>query len=124
MSPPVTHSNQDGTLHFVASGAMNNGENTYIWDHVQTVALEHTAQRILIECDAACGRISMEHCFDLIEKMPTISRRLGCKIALFEKHMSEEAREVLKFVETSVTDRGARFKIFFDLEEAQIWLRK
>ena len=66
----------------------------------------------------------MEHCFDLIEKIPLLSRHLACRIALFEKHMSEEARELLRFVETAISDRGAHFKLFDELEEAKLWLKK
>ena len=66
----------------------------------------------------------MEHCFDLIERIPFLSKRLACKIALFEKHMGEETRELLRFMETAVTDRGANFKLFLELEEARLWLKQ
>ncbi len=66
----------------------------------------------------------MTHCFDLIERIPFLCRRLACKVALLEQHMEEEARELLKFVETAATDRGAHLKLFRDLEEAKLWLKK
>jgi hypothetical protein len=103
---------------------MNSPENITIWEHVMKVSHEHKAKRILIECAAASGRISMAHCFELIEKIPNLCRMLACKIALFEKHMGEETRELLKFVETAAADRGAHFKLFNDMEEARIWLKK
>lgn len=124
MSHPISHLNQNGVLHFIAIGEMNNAEYTGMWEYVQRVAHQNSAKRILIECADSCGRISMEHCFDLIEKIPAISRNLACKIAFFKKHMSEETRELLRFVETAVTDRGAHFKLFFEMEEAKLWLKK
>lgn len=124
MSHQVTHSHQDNVLHFVATGTMNTPENSGIWKHIHTTAHEQEAKRILIECVSTSGRISMEHCFDLIEKIPPLCRQLACKVALFEKHMTEETKDLLLFVETAVTDRGAPFKLFFELEEAKIWLKK
>lgn len=124
MRDKISHLKDGDILHFTASGAMNSGDDTHMWEYMKTVSHEKQAKRILIECTTPCGRISMEHCFDLIEKIPFISRHLACKIALFEKHMSEETRELLKFVETAVTDRGAHFKLFGELEEARLWLNK
>jgi hypothetical protein len=114
----------DDVLHVIASGPMNLGETASMWDHMQTLAHEHNAKRILIECAASCGRISMTHCFDLIERIPFMSRHLACKIAMLEQHMSDEAHDLLRFIETSVTDRGAHFKLFRELEEAKLWLKK
>jgi len=124
MSYQVTHLHQDGVLHFVATGTMSTPETIGIWDQLHSKAHEHEAKRILIECVSTSGRISMEHCFDLIEKIPLICRSLACKVALFEKHMSEETRDLLLFVETAITDRGAPFKLFCELEEAKLWLNK
>lgn len=120
----IKHFHEDDVLHIVATGSMGLEETLSMWEHMQTLAHEHNAKRILIECAASCGRISMTHCFDLIERIPFISRHLACKIALFEQHMSEEARDLLRFIETSVMDRGAHFKLFFELEEAKLWLKK
>ncbi len=101
---------------------MNSGENVGMWHHVHAIAHEHQAKRILIECAADSGRISMAHCLELIEKIPLLCRRLACKVALFEKHMGEETRDLLTFVENAATDRGAHFKHFSELEEARLWL--
>lgn len=124
MSLPVRHSHENGVVHFVASGSMHQGETFHIWKHIQDIAHQYQAKRVLIEYSASCERISMEHCFDLIEQIPVMSRHLACKIALFEQHMSEEARELLKFIEASVTERGAHLKLFCKLEEAHLWLRE
>jgi len=124
MSHLIKHLHDDDVLHFIVSGEMNLPENVSMWEQVQNLAHQHSAKRILIECAASCGRISMMHCFDLIERIPFMSRHLACKIALFEKHMEKEARDLLRFIETSVTDRGAHFKLFFEIEEAKLWLKK
>ena len=115
---------KDNIHHFIASEPMSMRENVNMWEQMQNLAQEHNAKRILIECAASCGRISMTHCFDLIERIPFMSRQLACKIALLENHMNEEARDMLRFIETSVTDRGAQCKLFSELEEAKLWLTK
>jgi hypothetical protein len=120
----VTHTHQDGVLHIKATGAMNRSESVRIWEQVQSISHKHPAERILIECIPTSGRISMEHCFELIDRVPLISRCLACRIALFGQHMGDEMRELMKFVETAVTDRGAQFKLFFELEEARLWLNR
>lgn len=124
MSRLIKHSYDDNVLHFIAHGEMNKSETVSMWEHMQNLAYEQNAKRILIECAASCGRISMEHCFVLIERIPFLSRQLACRIALFEKHMSGETRELLRFIETAVTDRGAHFKLFLELGEAKLWLNK
>ena len=124
MSNFIKHLHDDDVLHIIASGPMNLEASVCMWDQVQKLAHDHSAKQILIECAASCGRISMTHCFDLIERIPFTSRQLACRIALFEKHMSEEARDLLRFIETSVTDRGAHFKLFFEMEDAKLWLKQ
>ncbi|MBC8207178.1 MAG: hypothetical protein ISR85_00295 [Kiritimatiellales bacterium] len=123
MTHQITHSYQDGVLYFTAAKGLNTPESLPEWDQLHIISHEHEAKRILIEFKA-CGRISMTHCFDLIERFPFLCQRLTCKIALFEQHMCEEARDLLKFVETAATDRGAHIKLFGDLEEAKLWLGK
>ncbi len=119
----LSHSNHNGVLHIKTRGALNRPENLHVWEQVQSISNEHQAKRVLIECDPTSSHISMEHCFELIEKIPLISRCLACKIALFEHQISGEMHELLKFVETAVTDRGAHFKLFQELEEARHWLK-
>lgn len=111
-------------LHITTTGSLNNSDNIGIWEKVNEVSKEHQAKRVLIECRAAPGRISMDHCFELIEKLSQLCRSLACKVAFFKHHAGDETRELLRFVETAASDRGAHMKLFFDLEEAKLWVRK
>ena len=121
MTHQISHSYQDGVLHFTAAKGLNTPDSIPAWDQLHIISHEHEAKRILIEFKA-CGRISMAHCFDLIERIPFLCQRLACKVALFEQHMSEEARDLLKFVESTANIRGANLKLFRNMEEAKLWL--
>ena len=124
MSHRVCHSHLDNVLHITVEGALNSADTASLWEQAHTLSVEHEAKRILIECPGGPERISMAHCFELIEKLPQLSRRLACKIALLKQDAGDETRELLKFVETAAADRGAHLKLFFDPEEAKIWIRQ
>jgi hypothetical protein len=109
-------------LHISICGVFNHVDSLPVWQQVFELSHQTRPLGILIELTLHADRISMDHCFEIIERLPLICRLLDCKIAVFGKKAGNEARELLKFVETASRDRGARVRLFDALEDAKLWL--
>lgn len=123
MSYQVSHTHKDDTLHISVSGIFNHVDSLPVWQQVFELSHQIQPRSILLECTLHADRLSMDHCFELIDRLPLICKLLECKIAIFGKKIGDEARELLKFVETASCDRGARVKLFHAAEDAHHWLK-
>lgn len=124
MSYKVLHEKKDGILHVTAGGLFNTAQTVTVWQEVFDLALSERPQGMLLEITLLADRISMDHCFELIERLPLLSTLLGCKIAILCGQPSGEAAELLKFIETAARDRGANVKLFGAPDDARFWLKK
>ncbi|QHI69514.1 hypothetical protein [Tichowtungia aerotolerans] len=124
MSYQISHSYQDDVLHITVSGILNNPDTLLVWHQVVEISHGHRPRAILLECSLNADRISMDHCFELIDRLPLLCRLLNCRIAIFGRKIEDETRDLLKFVETATRDRGAKVKLFGAIENARFWLKK
>ena len=123
MSDRVSHIYDDDVLHITVKDALHNADHLPVWSRVFDISHQHGSERILLECVLNSDRISMAHCFEMIDRLPFLCRLLDCRIAMFEQNAGDEARELLRFVETAAQDRGASLRLFCGKDEATLWLR-
>ena len=74
MTHQLIHLYSDDVLHITVPHVLTHPENMHIWEQMMALSCRHRANRILIECSSASSRIAMEHCFELIERIPLLYR--------------------------------------------------
>lgn len=122
MSYNLKHIHKDNILHVTLKGTLSHANHLDVWKQIFDLSQGHTPIGILLECILSTQRISMTHCFEMIDRLPLLSSLLNCRVALCETESGDEVHDLFRFVETAAQDRGANLRFFNTAEDARLWL--